>query len=258
MAGFTRFAIGSCCDCSSTCDVTVTVEGCGSQVYAGVTVNAYSSEGGSLLDSETTNGSGQAVLNVGTAGTYYFTVTGISSRFDAYGASHATTCGGGFTITLSAATGYACSSACAIPIGQTLTLTDSLLGTCTLTYSGSSWSGSITYSYPGFTNETCLCFCSPSTVTVTYTLGTNLSLGYALKGLDGCPTNGGSLVTDPSTSCIGLTHTVTCPPSFNWSGSIDLLSCVACNCSFGSSTIDLLWSLYGGVPGDTAMISITE
>jgi hypothetical protein len=162
LAGRSKFfSLGNlgCCNCSGSTNETITVEGCTTIKYPGVTVSVYTASGGTLIDSQTTDGSGVAHLTLPTVpGTYWVTITYISSRFNAFVQSRSLT--GTDTIGLAPATGYTCDSGCCLyPITNSITLTDSEYGTFTLTYdiTSLSWiSGPQVANYPGCTG------CPPS------------------------------------------------------------------------------------------------
>ena len=100
-----------------------TVKGCAGLAYAGLTVSVYDSTGATLLDSGTTDGAGHVTLSFSPIpGTHVVTITGQSSRFDAYSQSLSLT-GSALTITLTAASGYECVTAiggCLQPFADTL------------------------------------------------------------------------------------------------------------------------------------------
>lgn len=154
--GFNRYDPSGCdCSCGSTCNQTFTVEGCNSITYAGVTVEVYDSAGTTLLDSGTTDAVGEVTLSwSGSSGNHVVKVTGASARFDAYDQTLNLTCGGSQSITLTPATGFHCwvGSGCLLPVADTVHVTDTVLGTATLTYNAgiSDWSGTSTYAFPGF------------------------------------------------------------------------------------------------------------
>ncbi len=252
---------GGCC--GANCTVTFTVLGCNGIAYPTVpTVNVYDHSGGTLLATGTVNGSGVVALSwSGATGTYWVTITGQSARFAAFASSQSLTCGGSKSLQLAVATGYTCVTGCLYPLANTLTLTDSVIGTCTLTFGGGSWTGSIVYTYPGFTNFGCFCSCLASTVTVNYNFGTALTLGWSFKcnpnAQRACPDDGAGTLRTVATTGVGTSASSTCPTSFNFSETLTLGSCGAANCSLGN-TSEALWSLYGGVAGATATITITE
>jgi hypothetical protein len=139
VATYSLFDVGAC-NCTSTCNATFTVQGCGSAPISGATVTANGVSG-------TTDGSGNVTLNVGSAGTYTVTVTGVSARFASFSQSIAVTCSSTHVLSLSAASGFVCTIPCALPISTTLNLTTNcselILAGGTLTWNGTSWSGTI-------------------------------------------------------------------------------------------------------------------
>lgn len=153
---------------SPSCCQFFTVRSCGS-VLPGVTVNVYSSLGGTLLASGVTDGSGNIFLGWLGSCTVYITVTGAGVRFAAYGQSETFTSNSSFGINLTAASGYTCQSRCGIPLANVLHVTSPLLGSITLTYNasgslGAGWYFVSSYSYPG-----CNC-CASNTITITAVL----------------------------------------------------------------------------------------
>lgn len=90
--------------------------------------------------------------------------------------------------------GYACinfagntvgPTQCPYPFPVELNLTDSIVGSCTLTYDPGdlTWKGEITYSFPGY------CFCPAKTVIVRYFLSVDGSISVAYSFRLGCPSS---------------------------------------------------------------------
>lgn len=134
MSQYSKWDLGGC-GCVATPDLTI--RGCNSIPYPGLTVQIYDHAGGTLLFSGTTNGSGQVASGL-PAGNYHVVITG-QSRFNAY--AQTTTLG--TTVTLVVATGYHCFPGCLIPLADTIHATSTVwhfglgqIATCTLTYSG--------------------------------------------------------------------------------------------------------------------------
>jgi hypothetical protein len=140
MPGFSTFDVGGCC--CPPCTHLFTVQGCNNLPYPGVTVSVYTASGGTLLDSDTTDGSGQVLLSwTGAAGNYWVTVTGISSRFTAFAQSISLTCGGSHTLNLVPTSSYACWAGCVVPVARTLhvSFSPAYLPNITLTSTGGQW-----------------------------------------------------------------------------------------------------------------------
>lgn len=140
MPCFDAWDIGAC-GCAG---FLVTCKGCGLLPMAGALIQVWTSSGGTLLGTQTADGSGRITLG---AGTYFLIDT--SGRL----VGQSITVSGDMSTGLgAAATGYACYTPCVIPIKKTLYLTDSVFGgPVTLTYdpnggvpSGPGWSGTLT------------------------------------------------------------------------------------------------------------------
>lgn len=137
--------------------------------YPGVTIEAHdATAGGTLLGTTTTDGSGYYTLSSlagAISGNAIVLVALVDAiRFNAltqtltHGGPSSTqwTCGGastGVNMSATPATGYVCliCGSCYLPVSTTLYLTDSVVGTITLTYNTGTtrWEGSTTYSFPG-------------------------------------------------------------------------------------------------------------
>jgi hypothetical protein len=129
------FAVGGCdCNCNATSN-PITCKGCNSLVLVSVAIQVWDHSGGTLLSTLTTNSSG--IINVA-SGTYWMIPA--DGRFVGQNVTVSTS----GSVTFSAASGYVCISSCAIPVASVLHFTDSVYGTCTLTYSptGASWDAS--------------------------------------------------------------------------------------------------------------------
>ncbi len=116
-----------------------------------------------MISTGTTDANGLIILDAGTAGSYTVTATETSGRFASFSQLMTLACGQSVNVPMTAASGYECVTllaGCLYPVPDTLTLTDSVIGTCTLTFAGGSWKGSIIYTYPGFANLGCLCACN--------------------------------------------------------------------------------------------------
>jgi hypothetical protein len=209
---FTGAIGGAGCGCRQT----FTVIGCSSHPLTGHVLNVYDHSGGTLLTTGTTDGSGVVTLTWNGSPSVFVIPAG--GRF--IGQSLTVSCGGSTTITFAIdTTNYACTSLCADPISKTLHLTDSVLGSATLTYAASQWSGTTTYTYPAYGG----CSCTASTVTLTWTLDifSNLDCSWAGRiGIsDACPGNGRPVTFTFSgdTSYSLANSAINCSP-FNFSG----------------------------------------
>ena len=214
----TLFGVGGCNCPAGTCTVNFRVNGCGGLVYPSVpTVNVFDHSGGTLLASGTVDATGHVILTfTGTSGTFWVTITTASARFNSYAQTDNLTCGGAFTITLTAATGFQCIAGCPIPLANTLHLTDPAIAggpvTATLTWTGTDWAGTANVSFPG--NSCTGVTCAAATVPVTYVFLTSgeLSISFPSGGLGGqCPTATGGAGTGLFGPLDGITA---CPLSF--------------------------------------------
>jgi hypothetical protein len=247
VACYNRWDIGGC-GCAS-CTETFTVLGCNLLPAVGVTVSVFASSGGALLASGTTNGSGQVALAwAGASGNVWVTITGYSSRFNAFAQTVAIVCGSSKTLSLVPAAGYACDpgSGCFLPVKTTLFLSAGILGSATLAYSAitNDWTGTSIYNYPSCPHPGCGCiFTNALTVFWRYQ-GTGLSAkGWiaASVGSGLCPitANDGSGLHNYAT--LDLTSIVlTCPPAFSYSADMDdaeVQGCIFCGAGPQSVTI---------------------
>lgn len=191
---------------STSCCVQVTPTGCNGFGLPGATITIGSATG------TIGGGGGGIILDIGTAGTYSYSIP----RFAA--GSRAWTCGDAVTLAMSPDTGYHCLTGCAWPIADTLHATHPLFGAITLSWSGSAWVASVSYSYPGFGA------CGPQTVTVTCTLSTAGGYTESWKTTGGCPNNAGGTTSTATWTAGSLTCYVpgssafTLPVSFTPSG----------------------------------------
>lgn len=209
--------------------------GCNTFRLQSITVEAHdSTAGGTLLGTATTNSSGDYTINVtgATAGNSIVFVPAVGARFTspnrtltwtATGTPGATqwSCGA-FTamgpITYAAATGYHCSLDCAIPLPDTLHLTDSLYGSCVLTWTAGDWVGSLGASFGGSTNPPCLTTCAADSVTIGYIWNGGFSGGSrgvtATAGIGGdCP---GHAPGPAGAIPTGGTSSSSCPFAFSF------------------------------------------
>lgn len=173
---------------TSAASITVTVHGCCSAVLPGALVTL--SDGQSC----TTGSGGTCTFNEANAGTYTYTIT--ADRFVTYtgsvtisGCATTTT---NVSVTLSPATGYVCGVVDAsghgspYPVPTTLHLTDSVYGSTTLTWNGTSaWTGTLAASFAGG------CGCPSASFTISYTLSScgGLSLTWTSAAYAQCVTS---------------------------------------------------------------------
>jgi hypothetical protein len=198
--------LSPCCGCvAPTCNVTFNVKGCASTNLTGATVNIWNNSGmTSLIATGTTNSSGNVILNIGTAGTYWREIT--HPRFVTQSGSISPGCGGTLSTSFTTpAVGYVCcpGSACGLPLATTLFLT--IAGnTYTLTYDSGqgAWYGTATHTDPLITNigpfPACTCTGTTASQTVVFVfvcsgagpLGPGLNEGYGqLPTTSSCGTN---------------------------------------------------------------------
>lgn len=242
MAGYTYGDMGGCNCPSSTFAQTFKVFGCNSLAYQGVTVSVYTSSGGSLLASGATSSSGQVALSWSGGGNVYVTVTGQSTRFQAFGQSYALATGGTTTIVLAVASGYVCLPGCLLPVATTIHLSASSGATATVTYNGTYWTGPGTYTYAGCGSAGCGCAGASLTVRwYWYGASTGLITLYGYVSGD-CPAAGtsGTFVQLAG----GGSVAVTCPPSFQAATTVALADESPAGC------------FYCGGAGDT--VTMTE
>jgi hypothetical protein len=219
MSQFSTWDLGACGCPGTPQSQSFTVKGCNAIVYPGVTVSVYDTSGGTLLQSGTTDGSGNVTLAWTGAAATWVEVTGMSGRFNAFGVAITVN---PQTLQLTAATGYVCFPSCLIPLPTTLQLTDSVIGNATLSYNGSSaWAGSKVYSYPGYTCPGFPSFdCPAATVTVHYSLSTGGTLTVSWNafivspGFSLCP-NDLNTATGFWTRTLASAASFTCPLSFS-------------------------------------------
>lgn len=168
--GFTDFYIDSSGNSSFGCRYNFFVTGCSGGALAGSSVSLWTNSGKTvLISSGTTDSSGSLTLVNDRFLSTYYEVS--HSRFSTASGSIANPSSTGVTtVPLTIVSGYHCNSTlCAVPLANSLTVTNSILGSTTLTYTaggtyGNGWYGTKSYSYPG-------CNCCPSkTVTVTFVL----------------------------------------------------------------------------------------
>ena len=200
-----------------TCNWTVAVKGCGGLNLAGATVSISGGPSG------TTNSLGGVTLTGASVGaTATVSKTGFTSQTITVPSGCASS-----TVTLVAASGYVCVSGCADPWPTTLHLTDSFLGSATLTWtSGTTWVGSLTANLAA-----CACSGCPAASGVQFTYTINLGgspyvqIAWPIVHPSLCPSSSGTVatgisVTGPpgSSSCSPLSATWTMSTSGIFTG----------------------------------------
>lgn len=175
MATFGDWDIGGC-NCAVA---SISVQGC-HEAYAGLTVSVYSSQGGTLLYSGTTDSTGTVHTTLGT-GTYYVTIGGQSSRFAAYGQTLSLVAPAVNVISLSPATGYVCLGlGCLVPTTTTLTYTGPA-GAHSLTWNGIEWAsadGQVTFTSGTTASGTHVVYYSTETTCSSYTCPPSPTLNF--------------------------------------------------------------------------------
>ena len=145
LSGFN--ASGPCGCCGANFSYTFTIVGCANPAknaafFSGLTVAVYTSSGGTLLASGTTDSSGQVTLSwndsAGPNTRYVTASTPWTGRNDAYGANRLLANGGSTTIQLQANASYVCCTNIDWAIPKTLYWTDSD-GTWSLIWTGTQW-----------------------------------------------------------------------------------------------------------------------
>lgn len=197
--------------CCSTCTTKIYIQGCGAPGLHGASVIVKDASGTTTLLSGTADSSG--FFDCGALPTGTYTVDVSASRFNAHTFSGvALVCSTtGYYTTLNMApyidtSLYACGAFCAYPVKKTLYGTDSVLGSYTLTWTGSLWAATPTsYSYPGCGS------CSAATPTISWVLPTTgfPYVDYTRSLATDCP----GPVSSPQVRVSALTRTATCPPS---------------------------------------------
>ena len=199
-------SVEQCC-CNPVVGTPKTFTGCSGLILANYQIRIRSASGGTILETFTTDASG--VANITSTGTKW--VESTDGRFS------------GASLVLSSATlalsggvntgTYICLPCCAIPVTKVMTFTSTKFGSFT-----GNWLGTGGFSITG---------CGPCTYPVTVIP----SLQGTTPGADctgvvtvsqiaatNCPANFGG----GSTTCANIGYTgsvsMTCPPSFSWSG----------------------------------------
>ncbi len=201
MSSFTFQDIGGC-GCAG---FLVTCTGCASLPLAGISIQVWTSSGGTLLGTQTADGSGNITLG---AGTYFLIDT--SGRLQG---ANVTVAGNMSVGLLPATTGYSCYSGCVLPLKNTLYLTDSVFGgPVTLTYSATGgypsvagWGGTLTATMGS-------CCTTPISRSFAYHLNASGPLYIGVASIIESATP--SVVCPPSLSIIGtFTQAAACGPT---------------------------------------------
>ncbi len=216
MASLTQWPVGKCgCNCGSPLTQTFKVEGCNNAVISGATVYVYSSLGGSLLRSGTTNLSGIVSLTwTGNVGTYYYITASVPSGRLSFGQSTSIPGSGTLILNMAPVSGYSCITGfgqCPVPAPNTLLFTGSNgMGSGALTVAliagNNQWAGNVSWNFSAQDG----CSAIDTTINVTYNSPSGSGLSYAWTGSGGTPCCPQATVAD----CIIAAATGwTCPPS---------------------------------------------
>jgi hypothetical protein len=118
------------------------------------------------------------------------------------------------TLTADTAAGWHCSGMAYFPLSATLHMTDSMIGSTTLTWSLGGWGGTISYNYPGCPAQGCP---AVSGLVVSFDIaGGSTNLGGNCTSVNGiCPANGGTAPQHPGR---GVIMTMTQASPFQASG----------------------------------------
>ena len=215
-----------CCCAPAVCNVTFNVKGCNGLNLPGATVNIWTDSGmGTLVGTGVTNASGNAVIDIGTAGTYWRESK--KTRFTTDQRSTTPTCGGSPSVTLSADSSlYVCISGCVDPIAKTLFFTDALLGTTlTLVWRSSPPAGELAWGGAGASAPMASLGGAPctagttTTVTISYDGRNSVFASWpTLVSPSGCPSDAGTFNT--GVLGFGTCPITTCPNSYASSGTL--------------------------------------
>ena len=156
------------------CPARIRIKGCNGILLSGANVEIFTDSGlGTLIDEGTTDDSGEVILGVPHAGTWWVQVS--RDRFATYGGGQNFLCEiidpAVIEIELTAGDRFHCICGCAIPIGESVGFTDSTVGSLTLSYDAGTlgWIGTATYNFPGCPYPGGFCPAA-ATVQVWYTL----------------------------------------------------------------------------------------
>lgn len=246
-----------CCCTPSSCTLTHTVYGCTNLVanlLSGATVHFWNTSGKTVdYGSGVTDSSGNAGITLPGSGTYYREIS--HPRFTTLAGNRVVSCTGGTpTATLidamwpNVGASYVCYPCCGWPLARTLTFTSAFFGT---------WTGDWTSAtVGGFTAGADCHGCGglgrPQPVTIYPTI---LSTGgvctfiltiFNAVTLPTCPTS--YAVGRSSSNSIGYTGTITCPPSFSFTGTA----------SFASHPANILDDIIGCSVPWTDTLTVTE
>lgn len=230
-SGTQAFTCGQSKTVTAGCKQTFAVRGCNSAALQGATVTVWTDSGKTTqLATGTTDAGGNVTLywNATCATSVYVEVS--CPRFVTYTNTGAYTCAATTTVSLSAASGYHCAGCSAIPLADTLHLTDSVYGSTTLSYSAGNWvSGTTSWSFPG---DVC---CSAASFGMIYTLtGSTCALsatyghGPPVVGVPECPTGTGRQ-TDVGAGSTTVSKPTYCgdATAWNFSASVPATTCPA-------------------------------
>lgn len=197
--------------CECCCSAKIYIQACGAPGLHGAAVTVKNAAGTITLLSGTADSSG--FFDCGALPTGTYTVEVAASRFVTHtftGVSLVCSTTGFYTALNMApyidTSLYACGSFCAYPVKKTLYLTDSVLGSYTLTWTGSIWAAAhASYSYPGCGS------CPSATPSVTWELPTSgfPRVTYTTRLADDCP----GVVSNLKVTVISSSRTSVCPPS---------------------------------------------
>ncbi len=206
LLGYTTFDVDTPTIGSPLCCQKFLIEGCNGLSFGmdGATITIFDTMGGTQLAIGTTFNGHASLMWVG-GGSVYVTVDGPGIRFAQFASSETFTCGDSTTITLSPATGYECIAGCLQPISETLTVTFSIAGAQTLTFSGSTWTSSFTVSGHAYV----VTMDQSHVVTITRD---GVSCGTISFILSACPPSFSGIMTIPPGDCrteLGITGTLT-------------------------------------------------
>lgn len=212
--GSVKTSVGNCA-CAPPLTIKVTTSCVSGVIVAGALVQVYSDSGyTTLVDSGTTDGSGEWSLSIGSSGTYYIRVTP-SAPYAVFTGSRTLTTGGTTVIALGVDADHICWPGCSTPISKTQPFVDFNFGSGTASWSDTdgAFVGVLTVSVPALSP----CPAEPA-LPITYRLrpGTpHLSVEYPVHivfpptgGRAACPdasgeTTSGELTLDVLTSTYG-------------------------------------------------------
>lgn len=202
----------------TTCCLNITVSGCNGLGLPGATVVATPTGGGTPFTG-TTDSAGHVQFIDVPLGTYDVEVS--RSRFVTQTFTGVTfDCSHDINLSVGPATGYHCTGGCAIPVPDTLNVTDSVYGAYQIFWDAGSntWFGETTVAFGGSTPGPGCDACPPSGTTIgcIFTgesiLGTTCVLGGCPQPVPFCIATAANPTGPP-----GPVITLSCPPAFSWS-----------------------------------------